>query len=143
MKRIPSHIACAALAILTAAIVGCGNGDIPPVGEVHGQVKLNGQPVDGCQVMFEPVSGGRSSTAMTDADGRYTLRYNGDAAGALLGKHKVRLITARGARRDDNGRVVDPGQKEKMPKEYNSETTQVVEVTSGDNPIDFEVESKK
>ncbi|PQO44640.1 carboxypeptidase-like regulatory domain-containing protein [Blastopirellula marina] len=132
-----------ALTLLSATLVGCGNGDLPPVGEVHGQVMLNGAPVDGCQVMFEPVDGGRSSTAMTDADGQYVLRYNGNAAGALLGQHKVRLITARGARRDDNGRVIDPGAKEKLPKEYNSETTQIVEVTSGDNPINFDVVTTK
>lgn len=128
-----------ALALLSASLVGCGNGDIPPVGEVHGQVKLNGAPIEGCQVMFEPVEGGRSSSAMTDADGQYVLRYSGNAAGALLGKHKVKLITERGALRDDNGRVVDPGSKEKLPKEYNTETTQIVEVTSGDNPINFDV----
>ncbi|MCC9604684.1 carboxypeptidase-like regulatory domain-containing protein [Blastopirellula sp. JC732] len=142
MYRMISNSPWLALAIMTAAFVGCGN-DLPPVGEVYGTVKLNGEPVEGCQVMFEPIAGGRSSSAMTDADGRYTLRYNGDADGALLGKHKVRLITARGTRRDDNGRIVDPGVKEKLPKEYNSETTQVVEVTSGDNPIDFEVAVSK
>ncbi|MEW4562283.1 carboxypeptidase-like regulatory domain-containing protein [Bremerella sp. JC770] len=128
------------IATLTATI-GCSGSGIPPVGEVHGQVTLNGQPVPNCHVMFEPLAGGRSSSAMTDDSGHYVLKYKGDAAGALLGKHRVRLVTSRDPSRDDNGRVTDPGVREKLPKEYNSETTQQVEVVDGDNPIDFIVQT--
>ncbi|MHC2067349.1 carboxypeptidase-like regulatory domain-containing protein [Bremerella sp. T1] len=122
-------------------LIGCSGSGIPPVGEVHGQITLNGEPVPNCHVMFEPIAGGRSSSAMTDDSGRYVLKYKGDADGALLGKHRVRLITSRDPSRDDNGRITDPGVKEKLPKEYNSETTQQVEVVDGDNPIDFVIQT--
>lgn len=124
------------------AATGCGDPNMPPVGEVHGQVTLNGQPLPDCQVEFIPLAGGRSSYAMTDNQGQYVLKYKGNAEGALLGKHRVRLVTERGATRDDNGRVVKPGIKEKLPKEYNEETTQEVEVNDGDNPIDFTIVTK-
>lgn len=130
----------ATIATMTS-LLGCGGSGIPPVGEVHGQVTLNGQPVPDCHVMFEPLEGGRSSSAMTDDSGHYVLKYKGNAEGALLGKHRVRLITSRDPSRDDNGRITNPGVKEKLPKEYNSETTQQVEVVDGDNPIDFAVQT--
>ncbi|GAA4424616.1 carboxypeptidase-like regulatory domain-containing protein [Bremerella cremea] len=134
------HIVALLAVFVLSMGVGCGS-NTPPVGEVHGQVTLNGQPVPNCHVMFEPLAGGRSSGAMTDDNGNYKLMYKGDAEGALLGKHRVRLITARDATRDDNGRVTEPGVKEKLPKEYNSNTTQEVEVTNGDNPIDFKIQT--
>ena len=124
---------------LLVLTVGCGGGDRPPIGEVSGTVTLNGEPVEGVQVMFEPVAKGRSSSAMTDAQGHYVLDYIGDTQGAIVGEHVVRLVTARGATRDDSGRVTDPGVKEKFPPEYNSESTQKVTVESGDNVIDFDV----
>lgn len=137
-----TRIAVFSLLIAICAIAGCGDPNMPPVGEVHGQVTLNGQPVADCQVEFVPLAGGRSSSAMTDNNGQYVLKYKGNAEGALLGKHRVRLVTARGATRDDHGRVTKPGIKEKLPKEYNEETTQEVEVTDGDNPIDFTIVTK-
>ncbi|RCS54079.1 carboxypeptidase regulatory-like domain-containing protein [Bremerella cremea] len=130
------------LALATLCLTGCGDPNMPPVGEVHGQVTLNGKPVSDCQVEFVPLAGGRSSAAITDENGKYILKYKGDAEGALLGKHRVRLVTARSATRDDSGRVIQPGVKEKLPKEYNDETTQQVEVIDGDNPIDFEIVTK-
>lgn len=137
-----NRIAMPCLTIIILTIVGCGDPNMPPVGEVHGQVTLNGQPVPGCQVEFVPLAGGRSSSAMTDDNGNYVLKYKGNAEGALLGKHRVRLVTARGATRDDNGRVIQAGVKEKLPKEYNDETTQEVDVSDGDNPIDFTIVTK-
>ncbi|UUO08740.1 carboxypeptidase regulatory-like domain-containing protein [Blastopirellula sp. J2-11] len=142
MNRILQTSGWLVLTLLSVMMSGCSTDEIP-LGEVHGQIKLNGQPVDGCLVMFEPVVGGRSSTAVTDIDGEYKLQFKGNTAGAMLGKHKVRLITGRQGRSDDNGRIVEPGRKEELPKEYNTESTQIVEVTSGDNRIDFEVDVAK
>ena len=42
-------------------------------------------------VLFQPVAGGRASTGITDAEGRYSLRYTEVADGAVVGDHTVSL----------------------------------------------------
>ncbi|QEG42761.1 hypothetical protein UC8_48030 [Roseimaritima ulvae] len=133
----------ALVAVMVLGTSGCGGGDRPPIGEVEGTVTLDGQPVADAQIFFEPTGGGRSSSAITDADGTYELSYMGDVKGAVVGEHLVRISTAKGATRDDNGRVTDPGQPEQFPSSYNSESTQKVTVEGGDNEINFDATSDK
>jgi hypothetical protein len=75
-----------ALSIL-CLVAGCG----PNVGAVtvNGTVLGDGEPAAGLTVQFSPVTGERSSTGFTDADGRFELRYSKDVVGALPGKHNV------------------------------------------------------
>ncbi|PQO44644.1 carboxypeptidase-like regulatory domain-containing protein [Blastopirellula marina] len=131
-----------AILAISAALVGCGDGNAPPLGDVHGQVTYNGEPIEGCNVVFVPVAGGRSSSAVTDAAGSYKLKYSATSSGALVGEHRVELTTARDRVVSDEGALRDAGRKEIFPKEYNSDTTQVVEVTGWDNKIDFNVVGK-
>lgn len=131
-----------AIAVTSAALVGCSDNGAPPLGDVHGQVTYNGDPVEGCNVIFMPVASGRSSSAVTDAEGFYELKYSATANGALVGEHRVELTTARDRVVSDEGHVRDEGRKEVFPKEYNSKTTQIVEVTDWDNTIDFHVVGK-
>ncbi|WP_146117760.1 MULTISPECIES: carboxypeptidase-like regulatory domain-containing protein [Pirellulaceae] len=130
------------ICLTSLVAIGCSKGDMPEIGHVSGTVTLDGKPMEGVQVMFEPVDGARSSTAMTDAEGKYVLQYNGNTEGTKTGENLVRLISARGATRDDNGRVTDPGKKEAFPPEYNSSSTQVVNVEGGENVFDFNVTTK-
>lgn len=131
------------LLILTSLLaLGCSQGDMPEIGHVSGTVTFDGKPMEGVQVMFEPVDGARSATAMTDAEGKYVLKYNGNTEGTKTGENLVRLISARGSTRDDNGRVIDPGKKEAFPPEYNSASTQKVTVEGGNNTFDFHITSK-
>ena len=66
--------------------LGCGGdaGDMPQVGTVTGTVTLDGQPVSEANIVFNPVSGGRSATAVSDSSGKYTLQYLGGVPGACL-----------------------------------------------------------
>ncbi len=130
------------LLLAVATFIGCG-GSGEPVGKVSGKVTLNGEPVPQASVMFEPVDGGRSSFGMTDADGTYQLTYMQENDGALVGEHLVRITTQRGAKRDDRGQITQAGVKEKLPPEYNTESTQQVTVESGSNEINFEVATDK
>lgn len=130
------------LLLSISLLVGCG-GSGNPVGTVSGKVTLNGEPVSEASVMFEPVDGGRSSFGITGADGNYQLTYMQENDGALVGEHTVRITTQRGAKRDDRGQITQPGVKEKLPPEYNTESTQLVTVESGNNEINFEVLSDK
>ena len=73
-------------AILLAGLLGCSREmELLPV---SGQVTLDGKPVEGAAVSFRPAAGGPPATAVTDADGRYTLE-TANRPGAVPGEHKV------------------------------------------------------
>jgi len=126
--------------IVLPLAVGCFGGD-PTIGAVSGTVTLDGKPVPEAQVYFKPVSGGRSSFSMTDAEGNYELRYTAREMGALIGDHHVRLSSFQEAMRDDDGSMQSPGRKELFPPDYSSEPGQTVTVTAGQNTIDFDISS--
>ncbi|QDT52712.1 hypothetical protein Pan44_07240 [Caulifigura coniformis] len=128
-------------ALLGFVISGCG-ADGPDIGSVTGVVTLDGRPVEGAMIYFEPVKGGRSSTALTDTEGKYELKYIGDRMGALLGDHQVRITKFRKAIQDDHGKVTDKGMPEQFPKTANSESNLTAKVEPGDNVYDFAVVSK-
>jgi hypothetical protein len=81
------------LAIL-AMVLPCCNSRMsryPPLGQVTGVVSCGGQPLSNITVLFQPVAGGRASIGITDAEGRYSLRYTEVADGAMVGDHTVSL----------------------------------------------------
>src|SRR6187401_2840791 len=87
----------AGLAVAVVALGGCGSGGRKIV-PVSGVVKVNGVPASNLVVSFQPLGGeseenpGRGSSAVTDAEGRYALVYDGEKPGALTGKHRVRIF---------------------------------------------------
>jgi hypothetical protein len=116
---------------------GCRKGN-PNFARVSGQVRLDGQPVSGAVVEFEP-EGGSPSYGLTDPYGRFTVRFSHEQAGALIGKHTVRITTRRTVM-DESGRlVVLP---EKIPPQYNSHSTLKVEVRPGSNYFDFDLKTR-
>jgi hypothetical protein len=123
-----------------SALAGCGGGPAgPELGAVSGKVTLDGQPLPNATVVFQP-DNGRASTATTDASGNYALQFSADEQGAVVGKHTVRILTYE-APFDDQGKPA-PGAPEKVPTKYNTETQLKVEVTSGSNEHNFELDSK-
>jgi hypothetical protein len=115
------------LAALLAAASGCSPGDRPPLGAVRGRVTLDGKPLPRAVVSFRPLEGGRVSRGMTDQDGRYELFYLRDIRGAIVGAHKVMIVTA------------DEDASEELPPRYHRETTLSAEVVPGDNEHDFKL----
>src|SRR3954453_22377178 len=95
MDRPPAGRLLLALVAL-CGLPGCG-ADPYAMAPVSGRVTVDGQPVAGLRVSFEPIGGrhrplpGPDSTAVTDADGRYTLSTT-DAGrrGAVVGPCRVR-----------------------------------------------------
>lgn len=79
--------------LLAMAAQGCSSrtAGYPPLGDVTGVLTNGGQPVAGVTVLFQPTAGGRASVGVTDAAGRYTLRYTEAADGAMVGDHTVTL----------------------------------------------------
>jgi hypothetical protein len=121
----------AVLSLLLLAILpltGCGHGDHPPLGRVHGKVTLHGKPLPGALVVFHPPKGHISSDT-TDADGNFDLIYLRDQHGAIVGKHRVEIST----------QPPEDFRKEIVPAKFNRNTTLEKEVSGSDNPIDFDL----
>lgn len=72
--------------LLAALLAGCG--DDEKIVPVTGVLMYKGTPVANAYVDFVPEHG-RPSLGQTDAEGRFTLKYDPQRGGALVGKHKV------------------------------------------------------
>lgn len=129
-RRVGSVTACLVVAGLVPA--GCSRG--PQVAAVRGTVTYRGQPLAGMKVTFDPVAGGRSSTALTGADGGYELRYTRDRKGALVGTHAVRVNWPAQTAEDLAKRDKHP-----IPPAFNTATTLACDVKPGSNSFDLDI----
>jgi len=122
------------LTIMCTVALGCGGGsDLPELGQVSGVVTVDGQPTEGLTVSFEPTGAG-PSTGTTDKEGKYTLFYNPNAKGGVVGQHKVRISQANLAELE--------GDPIAIPAKFDSATTLTADVKAGENSFDFNVETK-
>ena len=130
--------------VLFSAIVlvsaGCG-GTNYELAEVSGVVTLNDEPLEGLGVRFLPDSeaetSGPESFALTDAEGRYTLKVQtkDNKSGAVIGNHRV-VIEDRMA---ENSRD-EPMEPRISLKFMNSSQSPIkVEVKADGNTIDLEL----
>lgn len=87
--------------IPVSLLVGCNSQSVAVV-PVSGKVTLDGQPLVGATLSFQPITD-KSSTnqaamgsyGKTDAEGKFTLRLiDPDKPGALVGRHAVTVTTA-------------------------------------------------
>lgn len=125
---------------LVCCCFGCGGPEGPAVGQVRGKVTLEDQPVAGASVQFVPKASGRTSTAVTDDAGNYVLLYDTTQAGALVGKHLIRVSKVVPKQLDDNGKEIKgSGQPELFHERYNTNSEVEKEVKAGDNVIDLEL----
>src|SRR5262245_1428215 len=105
-------------ALLLALPLAAGCSRSGGVASVSGRVTLDDKPLANVHVSFQPIAAGANrypgggSYAITDADGRFTLRLvEGERPGAFVGKHRVEF-TARIESDDDS----DRGGKTPKPK---------------------------
>ena len=119
-------------AFLALAFVGCT--DSPAGAKVTGTVLLDGQPLADATVTFYPVDGSRSSIGITDAQGKYTLRFSASVYGAVVGDHTVdiRMDTEEG----------DSEAVEKVPARYNTKTELKETLKSGSQVVNFDLKTK-
>ena len=128
--------------ILGLATCGCGpNG--PNVAEVTGTVTLDGQPLEGAEIEFQPIdipNGSPSySINRTGPDGEYSLQYNDTLKGAMVGEHKVRITTFQQISTDEGGGEIP----EQLGPEYNTKTELTATVKAGkSNVCNFDLKSK-
>jgi hypothetical protein len=124
------QLACTAVVLLAVTLTtGCGGEQF---GDVTGRVTLDGEPLVGATVEFQP-EGGSPAYGVTDEQGRYKLLFSADQQGATVGIHRVRIMSF------NEGR---PQENERVPARYNRESELVREVKRGQQTIDFELSTK-
>jgi len=134
-------------------LAGCGG---PKVVPVSGKVTVDGKPFKDLVVTFQPLGGkgnenpGRGSSAVTDAEGKFDLVYDGTSPGAVVGKHRVQIFTQIGSEPPlaDDTRESDPKAFkrvfETIPPEWNEKSEKdFVVPTGGTREANFEIEVRK
>ena len=116
-------------------LAGCGKTG-PTRCEVTGSVTLDGQPVDGGEVLFLPTGG---ENATSDACPIVNGAFKGQVS---PGSKRVEINATK-----DTGKVAPdglPDYQNFIPKQYNVESTLTATIKEGDGtPIDFALESSK
>jgi len=127
-----------ALALLAACLLaGCSSKpeDMPELGQVSGTITLDGQPLEGAEITFEPQAG-TLSVGSTDETGHYELAYSKDYPGAILGTHTVRI-----------SKMGEPGSpndtENQVPAKFNAGSKLTAEVKTGENTVNFDLDSKQ
>lgn len=111
-----SFPAAAAVALAALALIaGCGRVR-PTTVRVRGTVHLDGEPVPGAAVLFQPTPG-VPARAITADDGTFELTTFSPGDGAIVGRHRVAVgkFTMMGVTADDwgvSGPVAAGGVKE-------------------------------
>lgn len=119
---------------LSPLLVGCGADD--NMAYVEGTVTVDGEPIEGVEITFEPQEpGGAPSLGITDSSGHYEAMFTADRKGAQIGKHTVR-ISATQYDENTNETVLA-----EIPPEYGDESTLEFEVEPGKNTFDVDVET--
>jgi hypothetical protein len=147
VRSLPAcHLGATAI-VLAVACAGCNPSPFKLV-PVSGSVSLDGQPLAGGIVNFQPIvagpgaTAGPGSTARIGTDGRYTLATIRGEAGAVVGKHRVKIYSynAETAKQDANG---GPREREKVPPKYNYKSDVTFDVpVEGTDKADFSLEAK-
>jgi hypothetical protein len=129
------------LALLLA--LGCGGKKFVPV---SGKVTLNGKPLKGATVGFQPIATEGSvnapapgSAGKTNEQGEYTLTASTGQSGAWVGKHRViiSLIAPQLGDSDARSSRRGPPLNDVVPARYNRDSKEVVEVPPGGMTKDF------
>lgn len=142
-----------ALVILLAVAIMGGCGKKNPLGRraISGTITLNGEPLDDGSIQFSPHQRSSVASGGIIKNGRYRLPAN---KGLPPGVYLVRVfspvevaqptqeVTVPGpASSPANGPMQPPPGEERIPPEYNLESTQTIEVSSdGDNVFNFDIQ---
>lgn len=118
--------------LLVLACLGCTPGG-PAIEPVEGTVTLDGKPLPNASVVFVPEED-RPAGATTDSQGHYVLTFTEGREGAVLGKHKVQIRTARDPGETPSGEPI-PAAPETIPMRYNAKTELEFTVEAGKKNI--------
>ena len=129
---------------------GCGGpSDQPELGQVTGTITLDGKPLSGVAVVFQP-DNGRPATGVTDKEGKYELRYIRDTMGTKIGHNRVEIAPQEGeeddpveASADEVNSSPQPNRsgRSRIPARYNIRSELEADVKPGENTFDFDLKS--
>jgi hypothetical protein len=146
-----------ALALLVA-VPACSSGPKrPSTIKVSGKVTMNGTPVPGATVSFQPVAaGGRAAVGITDDAGKYVLTSFEAGDGAVAGDYGVAIVknetaaatgSSANANSDDyvppEGLKEPPPAKSLIPPRFNSPRESGLRATVGGGSTTFDFELAK
>jgi hypothetical protein len=135
------------LLLVLSGPTGCGGSGVKLAG-VSGVVTLDGRPVPGATIVFQPHTGkqsggGPESSGRCDSEGRFTLKTIHGETGAVVAVHKVMIypeyVKTGGNSSDVGGQsVVGPD----IPHKYNYESKLIFKVPpEGTTSADFQLTS--
>jgi hypothetical protein len=132
------------LALAVLCLSGCGSSDGYKLAPVSGTITLDGQPLAGASVSFQPTGGGATpgpgSAAVTDAGGKYELK-TAEAEGrpgAVVGAHVVR-ITGVQDQRDAADDTQRPPATDPVPPRYRDPGVTFDVPAGGTDKADFQL----
>ena len=136
------------LGLVLVFVSGCGSEKLAPV---SGTVTLDGKPLAGATVSFQPtaeregIEAPLGSTGKTNDKGEYTLQTITGKPGAVVGKHKVAISRHAQQVGDSDARAPRGGWplKDQVPTQYNEQTTLTYDVPAGgSDKADFALKSR-
>jgi len=120
---------CGCGAMLALAVVGC-SGSGQELAPVSGRITLDGKPLAGARIRFQPDrTGGSPSYGAADSSGNYELGFKRGQKGAMIGSHVVSITAGEGVR--------------PLPQRYNLQSELRAEVRPDvQNQFDFKLNSQ-
>jgi hypothetical protein len=135
--------------LVLVAVVGCGKPY--QVAQVSGTVTLDGKPLANASITFAPMATkdnaapGPTATGLTDANGHYTLIFDKNTPGAVVGKCRIYItsVVSDGTVSDKDGGGPVKRIKDKVPAKYNLNTELTYDVpVGGSDQANFELKSQ-
>lgn len=125
-------------AVVSFGVFGCRPSG-PEIVPVSGVVNYQGKPVAKLFLNFMPENG-RPSWGVTDQDGRFTLHFDREHEGALVGEHKVFVQFRPSSPSEENEvvsgkRTIHPAQKTIEAKYGRMETTPIKVAVKRNEPV--------
>jgi hypothetical protein len=129
------HLFCGILLLGLAgapALSGCKDST---VGTVHGEVTLDGRPVQEGGIYFSPEAGNTPSGGAVIENGKFTAQVP-------VGKHHVQISSQRRADRRKDRVPNDVDWIELIPSKYNTGGALSLEVRPGTQNVRYDLQSK-
>jgi hypothetical protein len=105
-----------------------GGRKLPDLARVSGTVTKGGAPLAGASVYFTPMDvKAKTAFGMTDENGAYTLIYDEDARGAVVGKNRVEVS------------LIGPNGRDLIEGAYSMADAKIHEVKPGSQTIDLTI----
>jgi hypothetical protein len=121
---------CAAPLLLT----GCSGSGLHAV---TGEVSLDGEPIDGGNILFLPTEGEAKKGAADIVAGKYSIPAQ---QGLQPGKYRIEIRWAKSTGTQipsgDPGMMMEE-RREAVPAKFNAESTLTEQIKAGENKLDF------